>query len=118
MTQQEITEGNKLIAEFMGMKYNSHSGQCTEGFMKGKYGKWFLTSWDWLMPVVVKIEKDHCHNFETIIYSASCHIRSITGTPSFMGTGKKIEAIWQAVLEFIKYHNSLSTQSSTLNTQK
>ena len=53
---------NKLIAEFMG-GYTPYEkfGDNTEYYYKGKYVKLenmeFHKSWDWLMPVVEKIEK-------------------------------------------------------------
>ena len=48
---------NKLIAEFMGFKPNEH------GIYQTKHGPYYLdslsfhTSWDWLMPVVGKMNK-------------------------------------------------------------
>jgi hypothetical protein len=105
-------EGNKLIAEFM---------ECEE---KGYYrwirmpypqaGKWvnerhleYHTSWDWLMPVVEKIES--LAAFNVIIFKRCCdvqddnsvgdHIIEVTAAPS------KIEAVYDAVLQFIQWYN-------------
>ena len=50
------TENNKLIAEFMGMKYSDersfNDGEWTHSV---KSLSKFETSWDWLMPVVIKV---------------------------------------------------------------
>ena len=100
-------ENNKLIAEFMGL--NLHQGVwrkstlaterkiCKEDALK------YHEDWNWLMEVVEKIEslgyrieivKHICRiylsNKETIIISEN--------TP-------KIEAVYNAVVEFIKWYN-------------
>lgn len=58
MSNEEIIQGNKLIAEFMGWKLgelfewpNGGKGYVLETELK------YHTSWDWLMPVVEKINK-------------------------------------------------------------
>ena len=56
MTQDEIIEGNKLIAEFMGAIVNK------DGTVKGYSqiqipGYGYHTSWDWLMPVANKWDR-------------------------------------------------------------
>ena len=59
---EEIIEGNKLIAEFEGLEQDGNywyrpTGN-TEGLMyTHKYRRLeYHTSWDWLMPVVEKIK--------------------------------------------------------------
>lgn len=81
MDKKQILEGNKLIAEFMGYKYFVHNNIAAKnsinqlGWSKSgiknpkRYGEIgdtylcrshnqlrFYNSWDWLMPVVEKIE--------------------------------------------------------------
>ena len=87
MTQEEILEGNKLIAEFMGGKevdwfservimipysdeltIHNYFGKA-KGYMLDREIK-YHSSWDWLMPVLDKIgyivypyynKKGRCH---------------------------------------------------------
>ena len=47
----KIEEANKLIAEFMGVYSEENGYDYTE---IGNRGVWYHTSWDWLMPVIVK----------------------------------------------------------------
>jgi hypothetical protein len=58
MEQAEISKNNKLIAEFMGLSRQLH---MTEHLITGEYissdEMEFNSSWDWLMPVMEKIEK-------------------------------------------------------------
>ncbi len=78
MSEQEILENNRLIAEFMGLKEDeSFKKLDTERLSKGLpagspiYHKdGILTnlryqfSWDWLIPVLIKIEDIH-YNLHT-----------------------------------------------------
>lgn len=49
MTQEEIFEGNKIIAEFMGGNINNID------FYRDFSGCEYYSSWNWLMPVIGKI---------------------------------------------------------------
>lgn len=110
MTEQEILEGKKLIADFMGLK----------SFEDGRYGKMYPnpiqvgnsifgdaglrynSSWDWLMPVVEKIEaiKDS-DDYEVDIFANCCDIGG-----KFEAVGiTKIEATFKAVLQFLKWYD-------------
>jgi len=128
MTTTEITEGNKLIADFMGVKetvaYYDNYGQQTPCYYTdnnlyrsptfgspNKSLKNFLgaskyhESWDWLMPVVEKIEamgfdihidpKNRC-----MIFNGNKNVRIDTSI------GSKIESVWCAVIAFIKWYNT------------
>lgn len=67
MTRKEITEGNRLIAEFMGDKImvetdgiaivSKNNGMWFSGTKRlGNYNqRCYHSSWDWLMPVISKI---------------------------------------------------------------
>jgi hypothetical protein len=118
MTQEEILEGNKLIAEFMGAKLITDD----PNFMGGnvpffrlakfndiernytKYELKYHSSWDWLMPVVEKIEKELFWQIE--LYRNQCKIWHETdGKTLWRETESKIQSTWLAVVEFIKWEN-------------
>lgn len=114
------TESNKLIAEFMGAtffkdgSYDEYPkemkgevwGDQIDNFLK------YHTSWDWLMPVVEKIEglppvpdKD---KYEVNIDGCYCEI----GAFFIQVTGEtKLQATYAAVVGFITWYNSLTPNS-------
>lgn len=122
MTQEEINEGNKIIAEFMGAKPSKvdndkrylrftepHAGTDTYAFYP--WNLFYHTSWDWLMPVVQKINsmtpelklprdlqamKDRTHPFEKYA--------DVLGLP----VSSPINEVYKAIVQFIKWHNSQS----------
>ena len=131
MTQEEINKGNKIIAEFMGILESSGTTLSESGIIvsaKGyDYRGEFLlldelrydTSWDWLMPVVEKIE---AKGFWTAIYGhtsfenkyKSCSIKkqdkNSEGGYVYNFEGEwfesKIEAVFQACVDFAKWYNN------------
>jgi hypothetical protein len=151
MTREEIKSGNALIAEFVdltphGMFSNELQAPDEFGWMAvrvnvaadylkedGEFESFehlfeFHSSWDWLMPVVEKIENidirnngydfpkvklmgDHCEIFTFATYRGTSFYwkkyYSITGTfhnhPNQCES--KIEAVYKAVVEFIKWYN-------------
>jgi hypothetical protein len=121
---KEYVEGNIIIAKFMGARIE-HDYSFIENVQDG-LGYYFLkenapendlrystsgikyhTSWDWLMPVVEKIEnfgncdiQIHSHifyiNFENGNYKKDFHrYENLT----------KLEMVWLAVVEFIKWYD-------------
>ena len=80
----------------------------------------FYSSWDWIMPCIEKIEliEDSYHGrFVVYISSNNCTIQStnfrldkISVEPSHyfnsLYGNSKIEAVWVAIVEFIKWYNS------------
>jgi len=119
MNNKEILEGNKLIAEFMTKE---HANLCWKLIPKNtmhlpNYFK-YHSSWDWLMPVVNKIESivDLYHgHFGVYINSNNCTIQSIkfrsdemTDPPYYFSdhySESKIESTYNAILNFIKWYN-------------
>lgn len=114
MTNEEILEGNKLIAEFMGLETitlkvdNNGEGICIKKPMATtqipvKYHE----SWDWLMPVVIKIEETGYifHMISKNIYIPAIgyiHYGDVYNT--------KIEVLYESVVYFIKDQNKILSQ--------
>lgn len=113
MTPEEILKGNILIAEFMG-KTISNSGL---GIVAPAGFDLFFNyhgSWDWLMPVVEKIENLYPHGYRFTISSTFVRVHTCKGGKHdnwdeynctvFEG---KLKCTWHAVVEFIKWHKTL-----------
>ena len=123
MSEQEIIEGNKLIAKFV---YNDSfiddgDGCCYCELPNGMVDFYiedakYHSSWDWLMPVVEKVtsliqeklyipvgkykEYEEQHNLYEIQWRKLFHYQSY----NFFKAG--IESIYKAIVEFIKWYNS------------
>jgi len=109
-----IQENNKMIAEFMGLiKYNEqHDGMyCAETMELGDFPILFQdnqynTSWDWLMPVIRKINEvskydDYCKD--------RLHLQRMLDECINENTIGRLE-VYNAVVEFInQYNNNEST---------
>jgi len=117
----EISEGNKLIVEFMELKptkwggmYSVSQDHCTcrestpekalNGFASiAKYHE----SWDWLTPVLAKIGYKTGH--ELVIHSETSYWNQFgdnTLTTEFLGYGYLLQdGIWKAIVQFIKWYN-------------
>jgi len=101
-------ENNKLIAKFMGLRYVSDPISPTGyGWTNGKtpvsIDLKYNSSWDWLMPVVEKIEDAATDTYVEISESST----EIWGYPFRINIYKesKIESVYDAVVEFIKWYN-------------
>ena len=92
-------ENNKMIAEFMGMKYSDkrsfNDGEWTHSI---KSLSKFETSWDWLIPVVNKIRSFDCEfDIEQIgVFDWDDEISHYEFD---------LDLTYNAVVEFIKQHN-------------
>lgn len=126
---KNTTENNKLIAEFMGWKEQSDPterffGDWLDGHTRMTKGLGVLLSfhcsWDWLIPVVEKIERLTNENFNLagcisveIGPSSRCDIvfcenfnEENEKETRITGLGlNKIEATYNAVIKFIKWYN-------------
>ena len=122
-------ENNKLIAEFMGITGFAHpstkgSGDMTfKTFMNPNSIKplnelKFHSSWDWLMPVVEKIQEETFDNSFKIgngwvavkhYYSESLYSEKEQGSYERYYDIKKdvstLDNAYKAVVEFIKWYN-------------
>lgn len=106
---------NELIAEFMGWNKDAVGLWLVPDCFAGRHRiKLFSTdqlifdsSWDWLMPVVEKINntKNKYGSTDVIIYCRTCHINDPEQI-IIEATGKNMfEATYKAVVEFIRWHN-------------
>lgn len=118
-----MKETNKLIAEFMSDKYSEHARRYEYSY-----------SWDWLMPVVekiesldlseygytwkgidgeiqynngsiyVEIERNRCWIYMNLQLDPPHTFNEKTYNTKFP---TKIEAVYSAVIEFIEYYNTI-----------
>ena len=66
----------------------------------------FNTSWDWLMPVVEKIEKYNDSCALVIIEDERCHIDTQNGFSVDSTSESKILSTYNAVCQFIEFYNA------------
>lgn len=118
MSEQEILDSNRLIADFMQIDY---SGKEQFMWRPGAYIPFtekclrYHSSWSWIMPVIEKIEKEF--TVKIIRYadelSNVCEIETTEDDPlqityccGYDYDGKtKIQVVFDAVVEFIKWYN-------------
>jgi len=91
---------NILIAKFMELDYSSYTTI---------YELKYHTSWDWLMPVVEKIESI---GYEFTIVESRCKVsnntdHSIKELFYIEKIGIKIDNVYDAVIQFIKQYNKI-----------
>lgn len=116
MSEIEIIEaGNKLIADFDGFIL-SDQDRVLEG-----YDRWnneiyrnfdetdlkYHSSWDWLMPVVEKINKIGV--YDVIIYKTTCHINDEREILIETANNDLRYCVWLAVVEFLKWQQEYIT---------
>lgn len=109
------TENNRLIAEFMGMKphdINELDGFWTNTITAHKFDNvmnlQFHSDWNWLMQVVEKIESLDNQLYFVKIHTGGCFIHPINDTRDYKAKQyhkNKIEAVYNACVEFIKRYN-------------
>ena len=121
---------NKLIAEFMGAigtpKYNPTEWDvyltgCLDVDSDDENAKHFYTpdemkyhtSWDWLMPVVEKIESDERYDVDILQYGTRIREgkKEIVNNIADISFDKKIEHTYDAVVEFINQLNNNNHES-------
>ena len=121
------TENNKLIVNFMGLKPNqinselyglskspwlSVTGKTPEKVLEDfSKSTLYHSNWEWLMPVVEKINTIEDFRFSVIIKHCYCKIVDSTkyvlsGFEIAEDRGKDtIESVYNGVVEFIKTYN-------------
>lgn len=120
-----IKENNRIIAEFMGAKYNKDTsfpmrhdelwlpihGVCNFIGTNGKCLR-YDSSWDWLMPVIEKIEELEEGRFDVNILKNGTQIFEffasgllIVDNVANISFSEKIEHTYDAVVRFIEWYN-------------
>lgn len=120
MNELTIEQGNKIIALFMELNkgIDSPNVYAINGPIVTPLSLKYHSSWNWLIPVVEKIESIHTDfdgRFGVHIVSNSCSIISTklntTRTNPHhsyfneVTDNAKILATWKAVLQFITWYN-------------
>jgi len=108
MLQEEINKGNVLIARFV-----TDEPKVLERDLKKAGGReqfHYHDQWNWLMPVVEKIERirEHAITFVTI-QSTTCRIWD-DDIDLFHNKDNKLQSTWIAVIEFIEWYNEFIVQ--------
>jgi hypothetical protein len=92
---------NKLIAEFMGVEDHQEMGE----YVTPNYN----TSWNWLLPVVEKIEslgyEVQIRKFDCIIFQLLDTLEYKPVIGSISSASGKMDSTYIAVVEFIKEYN-------------
>ena len=101
-------DNNKLIAEFMGLEITG-PGFSSGYSYKEEYVHFedvlYHKSWNWLMPVVEKIEN---LGYGVTIFRKGCHIDAGVYISNEYNNAPKITQTYKAVIEFIKWYNDIS----------
>jgi len=127
MTEGKIIEGNKLIAEFMGVKIVDNDifyefKDVPEHIWRFRIDQMpviiqdlmYHESWDWLMPVIIKIHNtseyrislpEFVKDFEGEHSTLLWNVKTMANR-SFYTKDNPMDCIWEAVVYFIqKYGN-------------
>lgn len=108
MDQKEL-EVNKVIGTFMGWDENGdYSIEIPMSYLSAEDLK-YTSSWDWLMPVIEKIET--IEDFVVDISYKQCEIKSyqrerIITSVRYLDT--KISAAASAIVDFIDWYKKLN----------
>lgn len=118
---EQITQNNKLLAEFMGAKYNKDvsfniekndlwlpkHGICN--FQLASTGKRlkYHCDWNWLMEVLEKIEAIENNRFEVEIRKNYCEIYDTLDDNSLIDEigDSKIDVLCKSCIKFVKWWN-------------
>lgn len=117
-----LEESNKLIADFMGLSTVEKHGELLWADWDGLHSTKYHTSWDWLMPVIEKIESipivENVRIAESFVNIQVVNKDGISHTTFqifYTNNGRyfkqeddletKIQAVYQAVTQFIQWYN-------------
>jgi len=108
-----IIENNKIISKFMGIDFTTvESAYKYSVYIRNNHGR-YHNSWDWLMPVVRKINQiDKATQISIFKTYASCSVEvsekfrkefSFAHAEYITNEQTDIEAVWKLVSKFIHW---------------
>jgi hypothetical protein len=116
MTSEEIIEGNKLITEYLGVKTDNWDSEAARQDAYTKFC-FYHKSWDSLMPVLLKVLSENQSDF--LIQDPKMISGNYNLYAAYLFSDQKnclcvtrhsaIEAVWNAVVEYIKSKNNGKT---------
>ena len=92
-----MEKNNKLIAEFMGAEWHKDFFKDVCIISPSNISYKFHTSWDWLMPVVMKISRKIDKPLDEVV-----SLLTEVGSDNIWG----VKSLHNAVVEFIKDQNN------------
>jgi hypothetical protein len=94
----KIEDQNKLIAEFMGVETTSDATNSMYHYEGDSIGRelQYHTSWDWIMPVVMKISRKIDKPLDEVV-----SLLTEVGSDNIWD----VKSLHNAVVEFIKQYN-------------
>lgn len=102
---------NELIAEFMGLPLTKQEMEFSGGrkFKTVPFQRWkYHQSWEWLMPVVIKINLIDGYSCLSIDHD-TVYLHLKEDTMKYFEFGEEgvtmINAVYSAVVHFIKWYN-------------
>lgn len=119
-----MEDTNKLIAEFMGAEEvrKDNFKFPNRGLPLQIDAINYHSHWNWLMPVVEKIERDSLDllgEYEDIIINGcGCFIHTTKHDGISKTETTKINAVYNAVVEYIKWHNQQGTTLTKITKDK
>ncbi len=120
MDKEEIIKGNKLIAFFMNGTVDPDSSvwiinvkglPFSSGMSFHQEQGEYHSSWDWLMPVVEKIEKEN-YGFKMCRKVVEIYFDDTKAVIIKEKKSCRLESLYHAVIAFINWYN---TTNSTTN---
>lgn len=110
-SEKEVIESNKLIAEFMGRHVSMLHGDLCYADWDGMHSVKYHTSWDWLMPVVKKINDTWDYlddSFEDDEPNPEYILQVLHSSVSYVD----IDTAFKSVLNFIQWYNQTKIKTN------